>query len=669
MGSSTANAAGTLPLAGHPPARSVLEPIRLGRRTARNGVAFAATVNNLGRNLEVTRAQRAFYAARAEGGVGIIVTEGMSPHRTSVPNSTTPLVFDPALFKGLCDLAADVHAHDALLLGQLWHVGRQALWNPSQTPWGVTHARDPYSGTTPHQMSDPEVQEVIEGFISSAQTLQRAGFDGVELHGAHGYLIMQFLSPASNTRDDAWGGSTEHRLRFVREIIGGIRDRCGPEFILGLKLSVDEYVAGGIDVAEAQALVSLLLQTHPVDYLAASQAGFGPTLDAHVPDQFFTAMAFRHHARALREVSRDVPVMALGRISTLAAADDLLATGDADLIGLSRPLIADADLVSKWSAAVAPRPCVFCNECWSLIHVGRPIACFYAPRTGRETIVPRELPSGAAGLAGMPVRIVGAGPVGLIVATLLARAGGQVEVFERRSRIGGRLLDESSVSGLEELGMAVDWLIEDAHAAGVRLRTVAAIDATAAQEWPAAALQIWAAGATARPQPVPGGEVLDLLAVARGDIELAGSGRSLVVIDEIEDEPVYAALTQLARHHRVILLTRQELAGRRLAYVSRIGALRRMDEAGIEIRPLTEAVRLEAGGLLTRHLYSHREVRIEDVDHVLAAGPFLPSSAPAGGDWIVVGDASSPRSRTAVIQEGVDVALALLETYAGLAAT
>jgi 2,4-dienoyl-CoA reductase-like NADH-dependent reductase (Old Yellow Enzyme family) len=259
-------------------------PLQRGRLALKNRLMMMATVTNLGTNARITDAQVAFYAERARGGVAAIVTEGMSVHPTSIPNPYVPLAFEPGLRSDLQRLANAVHAHECAIYAQLWHVGRNALWNPSAVPWAPSPVRDPYSGSTPHAMTVAELNEVAEGFVATAELVRAAGFDGVELHGAHGYLITQTLSPWSNQRVDAYGGSLLNRTRLVREIINGIRDRTDDRFVIGLKLSVDEFVSGGLTLEESARIIGILGDDAAPDYIGVSQANFSmPSLERHVP--------------------------------------------------------------------------------------------------------------------------------------------------------------------------------------------------------------------------------------------------------------------------------------------------------------------------------------------------------------------------------------------------
>ncbi len=359
-------------------------PFELAGKRLRNRIVFPAVLSNFARENRVTPRLVDYYAERAAGGAAMLVTEGLAIHASSVPQPNVATVFDAANFEGFQRLAAAVERHDCRLLGQLWHVGRQQLWSPVDAPVGVSALPDAYSWSVPHVMTPDEIGVIARAFVDAARTLQRAGFSGVELHGGHGYLITQFLSPWSNTRDDAYGGDVEGRTRFVREMIAGIRAECGAGFIVGLKMPGDERVPGGIDGDEAGRIAARLAAAGGLDYVAFAQGNFSPSLEDHTPDMHYPPGPFMALQRRLREHARPMPVLALGRVLDAAHAEQLLGDGVGDLIGMGRALVADAALPAKALAgkAAATRPCIFCNVCWAEIHVGKPIACIHNPHLG-----------------------------------------------------------------------------------------------------------------------------------------------------------------------------------------------------------------------------------------------------------------------------------------------
>ncbi len=477
---------------------SVLEPYKAGRLELRNRIVQAATVTNLGRNDYVTDEQVAFYAERAAGGVGLVISEGLAVHHSSIPTHTVPLAYDEALVGDFARMASAVHAEGARVLGQLWHAGRQALWNPMQLPWSASSERDPYSGATPHSVTVDEIGELVDGFADSASNLRRAGFDGVELHGAHGYLLTQFLSAWSNRRGDEYGGSVENRARIVVQLIERIREVCGDAFVVGLKISAAEGVPAGIELDGARELVVHLVQTAPPDYVAVSQGNFSPSLEWHTPDMRFDDAHFRHLWSGVREIAAGVPVMAVGKVPSVALAQSVVDAGDADLVAMTRALLADPRLVEKERAGRRPRPCVYCNLCWHQIHTLRPVGCFYAADTP-------ESPARRASAEAAPrestgrrdVRVVGAGLAGLEFARVAARLGHVVRVYEAQDQAGGRLRAEASVPGREAFAAASSWLLDELEEIGVVVEAGARVEAETIASWPEGALIVQATGAEA----------------------------------------------------------------------------------------------------------------------------------------------------------------------------
>lgn len=637
---------------------SVLEPFALRRLSLRNRLVQGATVTNLGRNDALSDEQISFYAERAAGGVGAVVTEGLAVHPSSIPTHTVPLAYDAELIPDFSRLATAVHAGGALLLGQLWHAGRQALWNPMQLPWSASSERDPYSGSIPHAMSLEEIGELVDAFGRAARNLRDAGFDGVELHGAHGYLLTQFLSRWSNRRTDEYGGIVGNRARLVTDLVERVRAECGEEFVVGLKLSAAEGVPDGIELDDAQALVAHIVATAPPDYFAVSQGNFSPSLEWHTPDMRFGDGHFRHLWRGVREVSGEVPVMAIGKIPGVELAQSILDDGDADLVAMTRALLADPRLPEKHTQGRKPRPCVYCNLCWHQIHTLRPVGCFYAPDAP-------ESPASAGQHRRAPgarrdVRVVGAGLAGLEFARTAASLGHAVRIYEARDRPGGRLLAEAAVPGREAMGEAAQWLVDEVLELGVGIELGTPVDSDEIEAWPADAVVVQATGASAVVEPLPGApRTLSLEWAMSSESELTGR---IAVIDEIDDEPVYAACEALAGQGLdVRLITRRPAIGRHVPWVNLIGVLRRLDEAGVSVETMAVADRVENDELVLAHALSRRELGRGRFDSIVCAGPFQPATPLAIGQraLVVVGDALSPRGLQSVALEAHSAALSL----------
>ena len=425
------------------PYRRLFAPLQVGRRSLRNRIALAATLTNFGTGNRVTDRWIDFLAERAKGGAGMIVTEIIAVDPGALAQGAIVTGYEAENEDGFRRTAAAVEGNGACLVAQLWHPGRQQLWSPVRSPKGISGQPDAYSWTVPHVMSTDELRQVGDAYVAVAQRLKRCGFGGVELHGAHGYLITQILSPWSNRRTDRYGGSPENRIRFVHEVAEAVRQTCGPEFVIGLKMPGDEGVAGGIDLEEAARITAALATTGLIDYFAYSQGNFSLSLENHVPDMHFRHGHFLDIHRRLRPAAAGVPVMAIGRIAMPAEAEAALAEGAGDFVGLTRALVADADWPRKAQAGRADeiRPSSYDNFAWGEIHVGKPLAETHNPQLGQKG------ESGwrpARAERGRRVVVVGAGPAGLQAARIAAERGhagdaaGRVGADRRQAAMGRR---------------------------------------------------------------------------------------------------------------------------------------------------------------------------------------------------------------------------------------
>lgn len=642
-------------------------PLQVGVKRLRNRVVHVATVSGYGAGRKVTDRLITYHRNRALGGCGMIVTELLNVHPTSLGSAILVSAHDEGNLDGFKRWAEAVEGADCRLLGQLGHVGRQQLWGAAQIPVSATDRPDGLYWNVAHRLTSDEIPEIVAAYVEAAHRLQRAGFSGVELHGAHGYLIAQFLSPASNDRDDAYGGDREGRLKFAREIIDGIRQVCGTDFVLGIKLAADEKIAHGIDIAEAEAIVGALAADGKVDCFAFSQGAFSYTFDAHLPDMHYPPHPFLDLHRRLKAASGGIPATALGRFSAPEEAEEALAEGACDLVGMSRALICDPAWADKArpGRAAEIRPCNFCNLCWAEIAASRPMACFQNPELATEGEVDWQPPPAAKRKT---VAIVGAGLAGLEAAWISAARGHDVTLFGARDTAGGSAALEATLPGRAEARIPVDFQLAKADAAGVRFvlgKEAAAEDVLAL----APDAIIVATGARMRrPESlIESGSAMDLRAACRALAESpAARAGTAVIFDQDQGAFVYAAAALFAeRYERVVLLTPAPDVAREVNLMSRLGLYRRLYAAHIGIERFAEPVRYVGRSVIWRNILTGEESEISDVTCLAYATPRRVNDAlatalkSAGVPLHVIGDCKLPRNTTAAVHEGHAAALAI----------
>lgn len=387
----------------------------------------------------VTPAQIAFYRARARGGTGMIIVEFCCVHRASGQSEPNQLALeDESHVAGHRKLVRAIRDGGAVACLQLQHGGGAAkrsllqvaeAWGPSP----VFSAKHPQQQLT-RAMTHADIEFIIECFGRSAELGVQAGYQAVELHGAHGYLLTQFLSPRFNQREDAWGGSESNRMEFPRRVIARVRRAIGNRPLI-LRISADEFTPAGLTIGDMERITPQLVSAG-LDALHVS-LGIGPDSFDKVLEPMSTPEGWRlPYARRIRAVNR-VPVIAVGQIRLPHTAEQALANGDADLIALGRTLLADPDWANKARAGRAADiiPCTSCNFCVSNGFQERSIACADNPRTGRESQPQPRLKQQRQRAV-----VVGGGPGGMAAALLLDRAGFQTQLLEARAELGGGLI-------------------------------------------------------------------------------------------------------------------------------------------------------------------------------------------------------------------------------------
>ncbi len=450
-------------------------PMKLGPKTARNRIWMTAHATLLVKDHLFTDAHIAYYVARARGGAAVITMEAMAAHPTTQPYKGKAFAFDPRMVPEYARLAAAVHEHGTLLLSQPWHRGRQTnsvtnglpVWAPSAIPCGVYREM-------PHVMTTRDIDEIIEGYRLSARYSREGGLDGVEVHGmSHGYLLNQFLSPATNLRSDAYGGTLQDRMRIVMEILQASREELGPDMIMGMRLNSDDGHEGGLRPDDWADLAAEFEATGLIDYISLSHGTYINRMLIYPtsPEQH----GFQLDATATVRKRLKIPVVGVGRIVDPDEAEQYLAEGKLDFVGMARGLVSDARWGEKALSGNAAkiRPCVGANWCMSTIFAQAPIGCIHNPSAGRELELDEETLDPAA--TPRKVAVVGGGPGGLRAAWTLARRGHAVTLFEARAHLGGQVRWWAKADSRTELVGIVNWLEARLaeEAVDIRLNTMA----------------------------------------------------------------------------------------------------------------------------------------------------------------------------------------------------
>lgn len=414
----------------------LLSPLTIRKTTLRNRIMLPSMVTHYcAVNGEVSERLIAYHAERAYGGVGLNMLESTSVDDTGKSYWPGVSIASDYFIKGLRRLTDAIHAHGGKAGIQLNHAGRLAQPAVSGHPRQlVSYIPGLTTYDDIHVMDEDDIERVIGSFCSAAERAAEAGFDVIEIHGAHGYLLSQFMSPLFNRREDAYGGNFEKRMRVPVEVIRGIRKRLGPDFPLFFRCSVEEYLPGGITLELARDIARTVAD-NGIDLFNLS-VGLGETNRFTGPPPCLPKGWNADRSAAIKEALGDRALVGVaGRIIDRESADAVLNSGKADLVVMGRALIADPDLPNKLAANRddAVIPCVGCNEgCVARLRERKAVACAVNPRTGCEGMYPRT-PAAVS----KHVVIVGGGPAGMQAALVAAERGHRVTLFEKRTRLGG----------------------------------------------------------------------------------------------------------------------------------------------------------------------------------------------------------------------------------------
>jgi 2,4-dienoyl-CoA reductase-like NADH-dependent reductase (Old Yellow Enzyme family)/thioredoxin reductase len=586
------------------------QPVRIGGAQARNRIYLPAHQVSL-----PPSEYGAYLAERARGGVGLIVTHGFHVTASSARPGVSP--WEPAWADAVHKFVTPARQQGVPVFVQITHMGASGTRRTDDIAhWGSTLAPSqipsPVHRAMPKPMEEEDIREVIEGFARTAANVQAGGGDGVELHGSHGYLLSNFLSPYWNRRDDAWGGDTERRTRIVREAARAVRQRCGNGFVLGIKLSLDEYLGDlGTTPDETIRVLRVLEQEKLFDYVCLSHTDYHQNHKL-VPPQSSgeTAPLAANAARVREALGGRIPLLIQGSVRNLDKAAEIVARGQSDLVGLVRAHIADPEIVNKAreGRASETRRCVGANQgCWR--RLGQNVSCTVNPAAGRELQFSVALLKPAA--AARKVLVIGGGPGGLKFADAAASRGHQVTIWERTGRLGGQIRQAGLLPDYASWNFLVDDLEASVKRRGVTiaLNREATADAVAAfgadevvvatgAKWQRSGFSMFRTDRDA----IPGAELPHVVDPLQALDDLSACGRNVLVVDDNGDYLPLGLARLLAGHGRqVTVVTADAMLGRKLEPTGDWPWLMpRVAEAGITLKASTSVERIEAGHAVLR---------------------------------------------------------------------
>ncbi|WP_339855431.1 FAD-dependent oxidoreductase [Roseovarius nubinhibens] len=637
-------------------------PITLGKLTLRNRIVSTGHETHLNQEGQIGEKLIAYHEARARGGAGLIVTEVALVHPSAVFVADPIRVDSDACIPGYRRLAERIHAHGTGLIAQLFHPGREMIASEDGTaPVSYSASATPNERfhVMPRPMPPEMIAEVISAYGDAARRMEEAGLDGVEVVASHGYLPAQFLNPEVNQRDDDYGGSLENRTRFLREIAADIRAKTGAGFVVGMRLSGDERSHEGLEPSDTLDAWAHIADHATLDYLSVV-AGSSATLagSVHIAPPMYEEAGYTAPLGQAIKSRTGLTTIVTGRINQPQEAERIIASGQADMCGMTRAMICDPEIGNKAGEGRLDdiRACIGCNQaCIGHFHAGYPISCIQNPVSGRETTLGAPQPATSP----RRVMVIGGGPGGLKAAAAAAERGHDVTLFERESQLGGQARLAQLLPHRAEFGGIITNLTRECELAGVQFRKGVTVDEAVISEFAPEAV-IVATGATPRWPRFEGDDldhVVDAWQVLQGKAQV---GASVVVADWRADWVGMGLAEHLAQAgHRVRLAVNGYMPGQTIQMYVRDAGIGRLHSLGVEVLPYMRLFGADEDSVYLQHIMSQEAVICEEVDTLVLCQGHRPDTdveqtlRRMGISHELAGDCIAPRTAEEAVLEGL----------------
>jgi 2,4-dienoyl-CoA reductase-like NADH-dependent reductase (Old Yellow Enzyme family) len=640
----------------------LFQPLQIRGCTLKNRIMSTGHDTTLPTDGMVNEALVAYQEARARGGVGLIVLQVSGVHETARYTNHVLMATDDASIPGYRRVAEMAHGYGTVVFAQLFHPGREiaeadgGLLTVAYAPSSVPNER---FHVMPRPLKLPMIRAIVNGYGDAARRMQAAGLDGVEIVASHGYLPSQFLNPRVNLRDDGYGGDLDGRLRFLREVIADIRGKVSDQFVVGLRISGAEEDSLGLSGDESlEAIVRLGDRLDYVNITLGNSASLGGAIHIAPPMAFKTSYVVPYAATVKQRVG--IPVFVAGRINQPQEAEAIVASGQADVCGMTRAMICDPEMPNKTARGVPDdiRACIACNQaCIGHFHKGFPISCIQNPVSGREL----RFGTLSRPKARRKVMVVGGGPAGMKAAVIAAERGHDVTLYEAQKRLGGQALLAQLLPDRAEFGGLVTNLQHELAAAGVKVCTGVRVDRALVRD-ASPDVVVVATGATPyRPAIETDGalQIVDAWQVLTDAVE---PGHSVVVIDWRSDWIGIGIAQRLAQRGRSVRLAVSGVSvGETLPLYVRDAAVAALHKLGVAMLPYMRLYGSDADSVYLQHIASAEPVILESVNTLVLCTGHTPVSDLADAlddspfEVRIIGDAAAPRTAEEAVYEGLVV--------------